>query len=89
MNINVGEEIIDEMIDYILFEFEKVQIEKYLSNRLILVENFECSICLENGNSRDYVKLDCNHIFHFFCIYKWVKNKTTFSCPLCRITFEV
>ena len=40
----------------------------------------ECSICLEE--CENYIKLNCNHIYHYECISKWIKSSTT--CPLCR-----
>jgi len=41
---------------------------------------YDCSICLDNFNNQEIVKLDCNHIFHFDCL----KNIKTNSFPNCR-----
>ena len=41
-----------------------------------------CSICLNNLGYRKRLKLDCNHNFHFKCIFKWIKINN--SCPICR-----
>ena len=48
----------------------------------------KCSICLEEFNINDRVKLfSCNqHIFHIDCIMKWLKNKDI--CPLCKIKIK-
>ena len=46
----------------------------------------ECSICLENLENHQYIKLvNCKHIFHKSCIDEWTKNHNT--CPLCRTNF--
>lgn len=42
----------------------------------------DCSICFQNYEKGDGVKLPCNHIFHNECILPWLKDKNT--CPLCR-----
>lgn len=43
----------------------------------------ECSICLENLENHQCIKLvNCKHIFHKSCIDEWTKNHNT--CPLCR-----
>ena len=50
----------------------------------------ECSICFEahtgTGDSQNFLRLPCNHVFHRKCIDKWFiqlydQEKT---CPLCR-----
>jgi len=41
-----------------------------------------CSICFENINPNDSLKLSCNHIFHSSCINMWISKKNT--CPICR-----
>ena len=43
----------------------------------------DCCICLDNLNN-DYIKLNCNHIFHNQCILQneYISNKKL--CPLCR-----
>lgn len=57
--------------------------------------NDECSICMEEYNNLDIIKLNCNHIFHNNCMlryietkYKELSNKLIFCnklrCPLCR-----
>ena len=40
----------------------------------------ECPICLEKCES--YIKLKCDHKFHFKCIKDWSQSST--KCPLCR-----
>ena len=49
--------------------------------------NDNCSICLEtiNNNNNTILLKDCNHIFHYECIKKWIIEKETdSSCPLCK-----
>lgn len=42
-----------------------------------------CSICLDNYSpDKKEIMLDCNHKFHFDCLFMWtLKNNT---CPYCR-----
>lgn len=39
-----------------------------------------CAVCLNNFSINDVISLDCNHIFHKYCIYLLRNNK----CPVCR-----
>ena len=42
-----------------------------------------CSICLENFNNDDEVRvLNCNHYYHDKCISKWFERNS--KCPLCN-----
>lgn len=43
-----------------------------------------CSICLKKyTNKSKVVKPDeCDHLFHFKCLQKWLEHKPT--CPVCR-----
>jgi hypothetical protein len=45
------------------------------------LENTECSICY-NKYDNNACKLNCNHIYHKQCIFRWLE--TTKTCPLCR-----
>lgn len=42
----------------------------------------ECSICLLSLTNSKNKKLQCNHVFHYDCIEKWLNIKNI--CPLCR-----
>jgi hypothetical protein len=45
----------------------------------------DCSICLEELSTNLY-QLECNHIFHKYCIRNsFLRNK---KCPLCRYPIE-
>jgi len=44
----------------------------------------ECSICYENIAHSQCKKLNCGHIFHKMCLYKWKNN----TCPLCRSIYK-
>lgn len=42
-----------------------------------------CSICCDNYNETDHVKvLDCAHLYHTRCITEWLKRNK--KCPLCK-----
>jgi len=47
----------------------------------------ECCICLQDYSliNNITVRLPCNHIYHYLCILRWLKN--TQSCPLCKTNF--
>ena len=47
------------------------------------VNNYTCCICLDNFNNVKCIKtLQCDHVFHKYCIDKWIDKKN--SCPICR-----
>ena len=62
-----------------LEEFKYKYLEKHLNRK-----EKECSICLEEFEELDRVKLfSCKqHIFHKDCIIKWLLDKDI--CPLCK-----
>lgn len=45
-----------------------------------------CSICLGEFKQEESVRIlpECAHIFHVFCINKWLEHHP--NCPLCRAT---
>lgn len=45
----------------------------------------DCSICMESIGLEKTVKFDCNHMFHYDCIFKWFMEKQ--CCPVCRKEF--
>ncbi len=49
-----------------------------------------CSICFNNIFETNKVITECNHIFHFTCIYDNFKNNpnTGGQCPLCRKNYN-
>jgi len=48
----------------------------------------DCSICMDDTNTKSLVSLPCKHIFHKKCINPWIKKElsdgNTPNCPLCR-----
>lgn len=48
----------------------------------------ECSICLEEINSKKKIVLDCGHTFDTSCLQKWTSSQVSAGkkpeCPLCR-----
>jgi len=50
----------------------------------------DCPICLQSfaecgkGKQDPCVRLQCGHMYHKFCINKWLARGCS-SCPLCRI----
>ncbi len=49
----------------------------------------QCSICYNDILNINKVVTECNHIFHFSCLFKNFKNNpsTGEKCPLCRKPF--
>ncbi|WMV57164.1 hypothetical protein MTR67_050549 [Solanum verrucosum] len=49
-----------------------------------LVDGTECSVCLNEFQDDDSLKLlpKCNHAFHIDCIDMWLRSHV--NCPLCR-----
>ena len=49
-----------------------------------------CPICHNNITDTNKVITECNHVFHFTCIYKNLKTNisTGEQCPLCRKSFN-
>ena len=47
-------------------------------------DEYMCVICMEEDENREFVKLDCNHIFHTICLAEWLINNN--NCPTCRLT---
>ena len=53
---------------------------------IITTRNGTCTICLEPFNLNLY-KTKCNHIFHIYCLRKWIntfKNLNDIKCPNCN-----
>ena len=48
--------------------------------------NFNCTICLEDFNSKSIVgKTQCNHVFHYNCLKTWLnQNLLDPKCPNCN-----
>jgi hypothetical protein len=68
---------------------ENVPIIK-LACDIVKLNDYECSICLEDGNeSKDdkFIKTACGHHFHKQCLEVWVTNRQT--CPSCRAVIDV
>lgn len=42
----------------------------------------ECSICLTKVGKKTKKKTKCDHIFHHYCLDKWLLISD--SCPMCR-----
>ena len=78
-------------IDKTLFEKKK---KIYLFQNIIIplkyndeYEKFgnQCSICLEKyGEKKKICLTECNHIFHFKCLRKFILESKFSLCPLCK-----
>ena len=49
-----------------------------------LDENCQCSICWDDKERRQFVKLDCTHEFCKDCMKKTIETRTNLCCALCR-----
>lgn len=78
---NEKEPILDNITDNVntnLNDFIEIELDNKIK------QNNTCSICMENLEI--FVKTNCNHNFHEYCLRKWYKykNNTNPDCPLCR-----
>lgn len=48
-------------------------------------DEYPCVICMEKYENREFVKLNCNHIFHTMCLAEWLSRNNN-NCPTCRVT---
>ena len=68
-------------------EFIKKTILESLLQDHILIEEESCPICLDTMEIGNLEKrLPCGHIFHKSCILSWFS--ISFTCPMCRLSFE-
>jgi hypothetical protein len=49
-----------------------------------LDENCQCSICWDDKERRQFVKLDCTHEFCKDCMKRTIETRTNLCCALCR-----
>ena len=54
------------------------------SEEEILDETCQCSICWDDKERRQFVKLDCNHEFCKDCMKRTIETRTNLCCALCR-----
>ena len=67
-----------------LVESEKINIEIYEENDSDLGNNeSRCIICLDTSKNKHLIKLQCGHVFHVKCLFKWLKYSS--KCPYCKI----
>ncbi|XP_010692430.1 RING-H2 finger protein ATL51 [Beta vulgaris subsp. vulgaris] len=54
-----------------------------------LIDGVECSICLNEFNEDENLRLmpNCEHAFHLPCIDTWLKSHS--NCPLCRSSMNL
>ena len=66
-------------------ESDDENLNLYELNSDEVINNQECSICVESLNDNIAIKLKCNHIFHKKCLEEWLKKSKNKDCPLCRM----
>lgn len=60
-------------------KIKKLYTYKYIPNK----NKINCSICLDDYNEGDIIKLlNCSHEFHSKCLDEWLN--INLSCPICR-----
>lgn len=67
--------------------FESDLIPQYYSKELDDKEYHGCTICLKKfkDNISKISILQCNHIFHYKCLYDWLINNQHWKCPICNL----
>ncbi|CAD5327587.1 putative transcription factor C2H2 family [Arabidopsis thaliana] len=69
-----------------------------LANELIPVVRFSdlptdpedcCTVCLSDFESDDKVRQlpKCGHVFHHYCLDRWIVDYNKMKCPVCRHRF--
>ncbi|KAF4651765.1 hypothetical protein FOL47_000187 [Perkinsus chesapeaki] len=49
----------------------------------------DCAVCLGEYKPDDMVcELECGHVFHEDCLFKWFLRSDNVQCPLCRYDLE-
>lgn len=79
----------DEYIQNLKCENEK-KLESFIISSSFSEEKQNCSICMDSIcinsiQTNKIVKFDCNHCFHYDCIFNWFMQKQ--CCPICRKEF--
>jgi hypothetical protein len=72
--------------------FKKIHIKHYLFQHFLKIKLYntdkenECAICLQKfiKNKSKICICKCNHIFHFYCLKKYLINYENNNCPLCK-----
>ncbi|EER18417.1 conserved hypothetical protein [Perkinsus marinus ATCC 50983] len=63
--------------------------ELYPSGKMGAGRATECAVCLGEYKSDDLVcELECGHVFHEDCLFKWFLRSGNAQCPLCRYNLE-
>jgi hypothetical protein len=89
---NLNENHMDQEVQNRKFDIKiYVKNDKKLNNQLIdetMID--DCSICWENKNKQNFIKLNCNHEFCKDCIINCIKNdiRNKPCCAICRTTIE-
>lgn len=47
-------------------------------------EDVDCCICQSTVHRTNVCVLECEHLLHSKCAFKWLKTKRKLQCPLCR-----
>lgn len=51
------------------------------------IKDCRCPICLEDIQSKKNITLECDCVFHYVCIKKWLGCKKT--CPTCAKSIDI
>lgn len=73
--------LIRQMKNYFIFFKNKIT-NKSITDGLVNVSDFQCSICYNIIDNNNISKIPCTHIFCSTCIIRWASNNN--SCPICR-----
>lgn len=55
--------------------------------RLFRSDTEFCTICRDDQEKDNYHRLECNHTFHFDCLFQMVFFGKIYNCPNCRLDF--
>jgi hypothetical protein len=63
---------------------ERIVTNTLTEEELTSEDTINCPICLNDTKMCEAVKTVCNHTFCHSCIYEWVNNQSSSTCPMCR-----
>lgn len=84
----IFEPVLTNLYNEYITELKNENKKKLDSFILSNINEKECCICMESieeSKKNKTIKFDCNHYFHYDCIFKWFMEKQ--CCPICRKEF--
>jgi len=87
-NVSNGTNTINSNDDFIPFhsDHQQTNINIHLQNFNLTDEERQCCICMEERQTEEICRLNCQHSFCVECTYQHLQ--TNHTCPICRTTIS-